>query len=56
MREIVRQINRFRCELGHRKILISTPIFLRSENQLLTAVKHPSNVEIVETYHSDQGN
>ena len=52
----MRQINRFRCKLGHRKMSISIPILFPNDNQLLPAVKHPSNIEIVETYHSEQGN
>ena len=56
MREIVRQINRFRCKLGHRKMLISTPIFLPSDYKLLPAVMQPSNVGIVGTYHTEQRN
>ena len=56
MREIVRKIIRFRCEFGRRIMLIYTLIFLLSDNQLLPAVKHPSDAKIVATYHSEQGN
>ena len=56
MREIVRQISRFRSELYHRKLAI--PAFKNSprRNQISPAFEHLSKYEKVEPYHRDKEN
>ena len=52
----MRQMNCFRCKLGHRKMPTFTPIYSPSENPLLQATKHPFLDEIVGAYHFEMEN